>query len=170
MKLHTVRREGEGEIDGGGTSLRGGQEKSFWWDDIWAEAYRKCILPTWCEELTHWKRPWPWEILRAGGEGDDRGWDGWIASLTRWSWVWVVSRGWWWTGKPGVLQSMGSQIVRHDSLTQLTDRVSLSLASMNVINLILELTIWWYPCVESSLVLLEKCVCYDPCVLLTNLC
>ena len=71
-------------------------------------------LATWCEELTHWKRPWWWERLRAGGEGDDRGWDGWMASLTRWVWVWVNSGCWWWTGRPGVLQSMGSQRVRHD--------------------------------------------------------
>ena len=55
----------------------------------------------------------------AGGEGDDRGWDGWIASLTRWTWVWVNSGSWWWTGRPGVLQSMGSQRVRHDWETEL---------------------------------------------------
>ena len=64
-------------------------------------------LATWCEELTHWKRPWCWERLKAG-EGD-RGWDGWMASLTRWTWVWASSGSWWWTGKPGVMQSMGLQ-------------------------------------------------------------
>ena len=58
-------------------------------------------LATWCEELTHLKRPW--EKLRAEGEGDDRGWDGWMASPTQWTWVWVNSRSWWWTGRPGVL-------------------------------------------------------------------
>jgi len=74
----------------------------------------------WChpatsrEELTHWKRLWCWEGLRAGGEGDDRGWDGWMASWTWWMWVWVNSGSWWWTGRPGVLQFMGSQRVRHD--------------------------------------------------------
>ena len=67
------------------------------------------ILATWCEELTHLKRPWCWERLKAGGEGDDRGWDGWMASLTRRTWVWVSSSSWWWTGKPSVLQSMGRQ-------------------------------------------------------------
>ena len=67
------------------------------------------ILATWYEELTHLKRPWCWEILKAGGEGDDRGWDGWMASLTQWIWVWVDSRSWWWTGRPGVLWFMGSQ-------------------------------------------------------------
>ena len=54
-------------------------------------------------ELTHLKRPWCWERLKAGGEGGNRRWDGWMASLTQWTWVWVTSRGWWWTGKPRVL-------------------------------------------------------------------
>ena len=71
-------------------------------------------LATWCKELTHWKRPWCWERLKAGGQGDDRGWDGWMASLTWWTWAWVCSGSWWWIGKPGMLQSMGSQRVRHD--------------------------------------------------------
>ena len=58
-------------------------------------------LATWCEELTHWKRLWFWEGLGAGGEGDDRGWNDWMASPTRWTWVWVNSRSWWCTGRPG---------------------------------------------------------------------
>ena len=62
------------------------------------------------------KRPWFWERLRAA-EGDDRGWDGWMASLTWWTWVWASSGSWWWTGRPGVLQSMGSPRVRHDWAT-----------------------------------------------------
>ena len=69
------------------------------------------ILATWCEEPTHLKRPWCWERLKAGREGDDRGWDGWMASLTQWTRVWVNSGSWWWTGRPGVLQSMGLQRV-----------------------------------------------------------
>ena len=56
---------------------------------------------TWFKELSHWKRPWCWERLKAVGEGEVRGWDGWMASLTRWTWVWASSRSWWWTGKPG---------------------------------------------------------------------
>ena len=76
-------------------------------------------LATWCEELTHLKRPWCWERLRAGGEGDDRGWDGWMASLTRWTWVWVDSGSWWWTGRPGVLWFMGLQRVGHYWVTKL---------------------------------------------------
>ena len=74
---------------------------------------------TWCEKLTHWKRPWRWEWLRAGGEGGGREWDGWMASPTQWMWVLVNSRSWWWTGKPGVLQSRGLQRVGHDWGTEL---------------------------------------------------
>ena len=70
-----------------------------------------------CEELTHWKRLWCQEALGAGGEGDDRGWDGWMASPTRWTWVWVNSGSWWWTGRPGALRFMGSQ--GHDWATGL---------------------------------------------------
>ena len=76
-------------------------------------------LATSCEELTHWKRPWCRERLQAAGEGNDRGWDGWKASPTPWAWVWVNSRSWWWTGKPGVLQSMELQRVGHDWMTEL---------------------------------------------------
>ena len=76
-------------------------------------------LATWCEELTHLKRPWCWERLRTGGEGDDRGWDGWMASPTQCTWVWVDSRSWWWTGRPGVLRFMGSQRVERDWVTEL---------------------------------------------------
>ena len=64
-------------------------------------------LATWCEELTELKRPWCWERLKVGGEGDDRGWDGWMASLTRWTWVWESSGSWWWAGRPGELRSVG---------------------------------------------------------------
>ena len=62
---------------------------------------------------------WCWEGLGAGGEGDNRGWDGWMASPTRWTWVWVNSGSWWWTGSPGVLQFMGLQRVGHDWATEL---------------------------------------------------
>ena len=76
-------------------------------------------MATWCEELTHLKRLWCWERLKAGGEGDNRRWDGWIASPTRWTRVWVSSGSWWWTGKPGVLQSTGSQRVGQGWATEL---------------------------------------------------
>ena len=76
-------------------------------------------LATWCEEMTHWNRPWCWERLKIEGEEDDRGWDGWMASPTWWTWVWASSRSWWWTRKPGMLQSMESQRVGHDWATEL---------------------------------------------------
>ena len=78
------------------------------WKD-WCLSWNPNTLDTSCEVLTHWKRPWSWEGLWAGGEGDNRGWDGWMASPTQWIWVWASSGSWWWTGKPGMLQSMGSQ-------------------------------------------------------------
>ena len=78
------------------------------WKD-WHWCWNSNTLATWCEELTHWKRLWCWERLKAGGERDNRGWDGWMASLTQWTWVWASFGSWWWTGKPGMLQSMGSQ-------------------------------------------------------------
>ena len=69
-------------------------------------------LATWCEELTHWKRSWCWERLKAGGGGADRVWDGWMASLTQWTWVSANSGSWWWTGRPGVLWFMGVVYIR----------------------------------------------------------
>ena len=86
-----------------------------WKDWCWSSN----TLATLCEELIHLKRPWCWERLRAGGEGDDRGWDGWMASLTQWTRVWVNSKSWWWTGRPCVLQSMGLQRVGHNWATEL---------------------------------------------------
>ena len=68
---------------------------------------------------SNWKRLWCWERFGAGEEGDDRGWNGWMASRTWWTWVWVNSRSWWWTGRPGMLRFMGSQRVRHDWATEL---------------------------------------------------
>ena len=88
------------------------------WKD-WCWSWNSNTLATWCEGLTHLKRPWCWERLRAGGEGDDRGWDGWMASPTQWTWVWVDSGGWWWTRRPDILQFMGFQRVRHNWVTEL---------------------------------------------------
>ena len=84
-----------------------------------AKAETPVLWPTSCKELTHWKRLWCWEGLGAGGEGDDRGWGGWMASLARWMWVWVNSRSWWWTGRPGMLRFMGLQRVGNDWATEL---------------------------------------------------
>ena len=88
------------------------------WKD-WCWSWNSNTLATWWEKLTHLNRPWCWERLKAGGAGDDRGWDGWMASSIQWTWVWVNSRSWWWTGRPGVLQSMGLQRVGHDWATEL---------------------------------------------------
>ena len=68
------------------------------WKD-WCWSWNSNNLATWCKELTHLKRPWCWERLMAGGEGDNRGWDGWMASPTQWTWIWVNSRSWWRTGR-----------------------------------------------------------------------
>jgi len=83
-----------------------------------AEPETPILWPPECEEPTHWKRPLLWERLKTGDEGDDRGWDDWMASLTQWTWVWASCRSWWWTGKPDMLQSMRSQRVRYDSVTE----------------------------------------------------
>ena len=104
-----------------GAQISPSQRKSvlhIHWKD-WCWSLNSNTLATWCKDLTHLKRPWCWERLKAGGEADDRGWDGWMASPSWWTWVWVNSGSWWWTGKPGVLQSMGSQRVVPDWATEL---------------------------------------------------
>ena len=87
------------------------------WKD-WYWSWNSNTLATWCKEPTHWKRPWCWEKLKAG-EGDDRGWDGWMTSPTWWRWVWASAGNWWWTGKPGVLQTVELQRVGHNWATEL---------------------------------------------------
>ena len=86
------------------------------------DAEAPILVAPWWEELTYLKRPWCLERLKAGGEGDNKGWDGWMASLTRWTWVWASFGSWWWTGMPGMLQSMGSQRVGRDWATELNWR------------------------------------------------
>ena len=107
---------GVGEDSWASLGLQGGptspiQRKSVlsvhWKDLCWSWNFN--ILATWCEELTLLKRPWCWERLKAGGEGDDRRWDDWNASPTQCTWVWVNSGSWWYTGRPGVLQSLGGK-------------------------------------------------------------
>jgi len=108
--------------------LQGDTTSPFWrrsalgflWRE-WCWSWNSCTSVTSCEELTHWKRLWCSDGLGTGGEGDDRGWDGWMASLTRWTWVWVNSGSWWWTGRPGMLRFMGSQ-----SRTRLSDWTELN--------------------------------------------
>ena len=89
------------------------------WKD-WCWCWNSNTLATWWEELTHWESPWWWEILKVGGEEDDRGWSGWMASPTLWTWIWASSGSWWWTGKPGVLQSRELQRVRRACVTELS--------------------------------------------------
>ena len=84
----------------------------------WSSSWSSNTLVIWCEDPVHGEIPQRWERSQAGGEGDNRRWDGWMASSTRWTWVWASSRNWWWTGKPGELQSMGSQRVGHDLDTE----------------------------------------------------
>ena len=88
----------------------------------WCWSGNSNTLVTWCKGLTHWKRSWCWERLRAGGEGDDRVW---MASPTQWTWVWVDSGSWWWTGSPGVLWFMEWQRVGHDWDTELNWNVNI---------------------------------------------
>ena len=117
---------GVGEDSWESLGLQGDPTSPFWrrsalgvhWKD-WCWSWNSNTLATWCEKLTHSKIPWCWEGLGAGGEGDDRGWDGWMASQTQCTWVWVDSGSWWWTGSPGMLQFMGSQRVRHYWATEL---------------------------------------------------
>ena len=90
---------GIGEDSWESLGLQGDSISPFWrrsalgvhWKD-WCWSWNSNTLATWCKDLTHLKRPWCWERLRAGGEGDDRGWDGWMGSLTQWTFVWVDSR------------------------------------------------------------------------------
>ena len=93
------------------------------WQNIrrdWCWSWNSNTSATWCEELTHLKRLWCWERVKAGGEGDNRGWDyGWTASATQWRWVSVDSGSWWWIGRPGVLWFMGSQRLGHHWATEL---------------------------------------------------
>ena len=89
--------------------------------------------PTSHKELTYWKRPWCCEGMGAGGKGDDRGWDGWMASPIGWTWVWVNSGSWWWTGRPGVLWFMGSQRVGRDWATELNVRSATAVSWLNLL-------------------------------------
>ena len=112
--------------------LQGDPTSPFWrrsalgflWKE-WCWSWNSGTLATSCEELTHWKRLWCWEGLGTGEEGDDRGRDGWMASLSRWTRVWVNSGSWWWTGSPGMLRFMGSQ-----GQTRLSDWTELNWMAM----------------------------------------
>ena len=116
---------GVGEDSRESLELQGDQTSQSWrkstlnigWKD-WCWSRISSYLATWWEELTHLKRPWSWERLKSVGEGDNRGWDGWIASPIQWTWTWTNSRRWWGTGKPGVLQAVGLLRVGYNLVTQ----------------------------------------------------
>ena len=107
--------------------LQGDPTSPFWrrsalgflWRE-WSWSWNSSTLATSCEELTNWKRLLCWEGSGTGGEGANRVWDGWMASPTWWTWVWVNSRSWWWTGRPFMLQSSGLQRVGQDWATELS--------------------------------------------------
>ena len=111
---------GVGEDSWESLGLLGDPTSQFWRRSVLSVHWKN-----WCWSLNSntsaRKRPWYWERFRAGGEGDNRGWDGWMASPSQWTWVWVNSGSWWWTGRPGVLQFMESQ-----SWTWLSDRTELN--------------------------------------------
>ena len=92
-----------------------------------------------------WKRPWCWEGLGVGGKGDNRGWDGWMASPTRWTWVCVNSGSWWWKGMPGMLWFMRSQRVRHDWATELNGNKNLAQGSAMGESNLRQQTMWLEP-------------------------
>ena len=116
----------------------------------WDWSWNSNPLATWCKELTHLKRPWCWERLRAGGEGDNRGCDGWMASLTQWTWVWANSGRWWWTGRPGGLQSMGSQRVQHNWANEQQQQAGHK----------------WMHSVLGSLLYIDLCICFSASIIL----
>ena len=111
------------------------------WKD-WCWCWNSNTLATWCGELTHLKRPWCWERLKAGRGGEERGWDGWMASLIRWTWVWVNSSSSWWKGSLGVLQSVGLQRVRNDWVTELRLRWFSQKIYKSLVNWCLKVLSW----------------------------
>ena len=118
------------------------------WKD-WCWSWNSSTLATSWEELTHWKRLWCWEGLGAGGEGDDRGWDDWMASLTPWTWVWVNSGSWWWIGRHGVLQFIRLQRVGHDWVTALNwTEAKMNFLILGVLN---AFQLWYCQCMMHEM-------------------
>ena len=105
-------------------------------------------LATWCKELTHLQWLCWWERFKARGEGDDRGWGGWMTSPIQWTWDWVSSGSWWWTGEPGVLQSMESQIVGYDWVTELNWN---KLVTISPVVMELSTSVGWQTCWRQTL-------------------
>ena len=106
------------------------------WKD-WCWSWTSNSLATWSEQSIHRKRPWRWKRLRAWGEGDNRGWDGWMASWIRWTWTWANFRRWWGTEKPGVLQSMELWRVGHGlAIEQWQPLWSVQFSRLNIFTLL----------------------------------
>ena len=115
---------------------------NIYWKD-WFWSWNSNTLATRCEELTHWKRLWCWKRLKAGGEGDDRGRNSWMASPIRCTQIWASSESWWWTGKPGVLRSMGSQRVRHNEWLNWLGSRKIWIVMWPCLNFKCHFRIWW---------------------------
>ena len=136
---------GVGEDSWESLGLQGDPTSPLWRRSAWVFFGRndaKAENPVlWPPHVKSWLigKNWCWEGLGAGGEGNNRGWDGRMASLTRWTWVWVNSGSWWWTGRPGMLWFMGSQRVRHDWTTEL------NWTELNWLWLLLFLFLLWVP-------------------------
>ena len=116
---------GVGEDSWESLGLQGDQTSQSWRKSVlifhckhWCWSWNSNTLATWCKEVTRLKRPWCWERLKAGGKRDDRWWDGWMASLTQWTWVWVNPGSWWWTGSQVCCSPWGHR-VGHDWATEL---------------------------------------------------
>ena len=113
---------GVGEVCWESLGLEGDPTRPFWrtsalgvlWKE-WCWSWNSNPLVTWSQEMTHLERPWCWGWLKAWGEGDEKGWDGWMASPNQWTWVRASFETSWWTGRPGIQQSMGSQWVGYDN-------------------------------------------------------
>ena len=105
----------------------------------WCWSCNSNTLATWWKELTPWKRPWCWERSMTGGEGDDRGWDGWMASPTQWTWVWASSESWWW---PEAWHVAVHEVTK--SQTQLRDWTELTEMLVLFYSVFFSLLLWHY--------------------------
>ena len=116
------------------------------WDFFGRNDAKAETLILWPPHKKSWLigKDWCWEGLGAEGEGDDRGWDGWMTSPIQWTWVWVNSGSWWGTGRPGVLQSMGLQRVRHDWATELNDWLNWDIIMITCVHAMLLHFVWLF--------------------------
>ena len=133
-----------------------GDKLSIQWKD-WCQSWSSNTWATWCKELTHGKRPWCWERLRAKREGGDRRWDGWMASLTQWTWVGANSRRLWRPGKLCMLQFTGFQRVRHNWKTEQPQSAPGSCPSLQCLSLNQDKTLLHWPYGDFTLNLTNNC-------------